>query len=182
MATFNVPSREEVSVSNQEIFDQLKGKLGFVPNILAAYAHSETALADFLAFQNRKSSLNNKEKEVINLIVSEVNTCNYCKAAHTAIGKMNGFTDEQILEIRSGAASFDPKLDALAKFVKDISVNRSKATPEVVDNFLAAGYTNESIVDTVIIIGEKTITNYLFGAVGFEIDFPAAPELELAKA
>jgi AhpD family alkylhydroperoxidase len=89
-----------------------------VPNLWAAIAHSEHGLATYFALTTAKSSLKVKEEEVINLVVSQVNTCDYCLAAHTVPGKMNGFTDEQILEIRQGRASFDPKLDALARFGK----------------------------------------------------------------
>ncbi len=118
MKTFQVPTREQVSPNNQAIFDNLQKGLGFVPNLYATFAYSETALGDYLTLQNRKSSLKAKEREVINLVMSQVNDCLYCLSAHTALGKMNGFTDAQILEIRSGAASFDTKIDALAKFVK----------------------------------------------------------------
>ncbi len=182
MATFNVPTREEVSENNQVIFDNLQKGLGFVPNLYATYAYSETALGDYLALQNRKSTLKAKEREVINLVVSQVNECAYCLAAHTALGKMNGFTDEQILEIRSGQASFDAKLDALAKFVKDITINRSKPSQEAVDNFLAAGYDKANLVDTIIVIGDKIISNFIHGTTQVPVDFPAAPALEEATA
>ena len=178
MANFSVPTREEVSTKNQEIFDNLQKQVGFVPNLYATYAHSETALGDYLAFSGRKTSLSAKEKEIINLVVSEVNGCAYCLAAHTAIGKMNGFNDDQILEIRTGSASFNEKFDALAKFVKNISVNRSHPDAQVVDNFLAAGYTNENLIDAIVVIGDKTISNYIHGATQIPVDFPAAPELE----
>ncbi|TRX58772.1 carboxymuconolactone decarboxylase family protein [Fulvivirga sp. M361] len=180
MATFNVPTREEVSESNQAIFDNLQKGLGFVPNLFATFAHSDTALGDYLTFQNRKSSLSAKEREVINLVVSQVNECAYCLAAHTALGKMNGFSDDQILEIRSGEASFDAKLDALAKFVKDITINRSKPDQGTVDNFLAAGYTKENLVDAIIVIGDKVVSNFLHGATQIPVDFPAAPALSEA--
>ena len=107
MSTFNVPKREEVSSKNQAIFDQLEKSVGFVPNLYAAYAHSENALANYLALSGAKTSLTAKQKEVVNLAVSEVNECIYCLSAHTAIAKMNGFTEDQILELRGGQASFD---------------------------------------------------------------------------
>ncbi|MBV6645684.1 MAG: carboxymuconolactone decarboxylase family protein [Cyclobacteriaceae bacterium] len=182
MSTFNVPTRDEVSEANQAIFDNLQKGLGFVPNLYATYAYSDTALGDYLALQNRKSSLKAKEREIINLVVSQINECAYCLAAHTALGKMNGFTDDQILEIRSGEASFDAKFDALAKFVKDITINRSKPSAEVVDNFFAAGYTKENLVDTIVVIGDKMISNFLHGATQIPVDFPAAPELEEVAA
>ena len=48
------------------------------------------------------SSFTAKEREAINLIVSQVNQCDYCFAAHTTIAKMRGFTEEDTLEIRKG--------------------------------------------------------------------------------
>ncbi|MEM6360576.1 MAG: carboxymuconolactone decarboxylase family protein [Bacteroidota bacterium] len=180
MATFNVPTRDEVSENNQVIFDNLQKGLGFVPNLYATYTYSDTALGDYLALQNRKSSLKAKEREIINLVVSQVNECAYCLAAHTALGKMNGFSDEQILELRTGEASFDTKFDALAKFVKDITINRSKPSSAVVDNLLAAGYNKENLVDIIVVIGDKIISNFIHGATQIPVDFPAAPALEEA--
>ena len=177
---FQVPKKEEVSITNQAIFDKLEQGLGFVPNLYATYAHSETALQDYLALQNRKSSLKAKEREVINLVVSQVNECEYCLAAHTALGKMNGFTDEQILEIRTGSVSFDQKLNALANFTKEATINRSKPSLAAIQQFLEAGYTQEQLVDTIIIIGDKMISNFIHGTFKSPIDFPLAPALEVA--
>jgi len=182
MTNFKVPTRDEVSESNQAIFDKLKGQLGFVPNLYAYYAKNETALADLLAFQGRKTTLSNKEKEVVNLVTSQINGCDYCKAAHTAIGKMNGFNDEQVLEIRSGNISFDSKFDALAKFTTSVVESRGKASTEAKEAFFAAGYTEPNLIDVVVLIGDKIISNYLHNITQFEVDFPAAPVLETANA
>ena len=175
MTTINVPTREEVSPANQAIFDQLKASLGMVPNLYATLAHSETALGSYLALQNAKSSITGKAREVVNLVVSQVNECVYCLAAHTVIGKMHGFTDEQILEIRGGTAGFDAKLDALARLVTSITVNHGHPEPAIVDAFFAAGWTKANLVDAIVTIGDKTVTNYLHGATRVPVDFPAAP-------
>ncbi|KAB2809917.1 carboxymuconolactone decarboxylase family protein [Phaeocystidibacter luteus] len=180
MATFNVPTREEVSENNQAIFDKLQGMLGMVPNLYAFYAHSENALGDILGLQNRKTSLNNKEKEVVNLVTSQVNGCRYCQSAHTAVGKMNGFTDDQILEIRSGRASFNEKLDALARFTQSWVENRGRASEASVNALLESGYSQESLVDIALVIADKTVSNFIHNLAQFEIDFPVAPELEAA--
>ncbi len=182
MSTFNVPKREEVSANNQAIFDNLENALGFVPNLYATYAHSENALQNYLNLSNAKTSLNAKQKEVINLAVSEVNSCQYCLAAHTAIGKMNGFTDEQILELRGGQASFDTKLNALAGLAKNITENRGAASETVVSNFLNEGWTKENLIDTIVLVGDKTISNYLHKTTDVPVDFPAVPALNLVGA
>ncbi len=180
MKNFPIPTKEQVSPANQTIFDNLKGMVGFVPNLYAIFAHSDTALSDYLALQNRKSSIRAKEREVINLVVSQVNNCSYCLSAHTQFAKINGFSDEQILDIRRANISFDSKLDALAKLVKSSTENRGHASAEVLENFFAAGYTEANLIDVVIIIGDKIITNYLHALTDIPVDWPLAPELEAA--
>lgn len=178
MQTVTIPTVTTVSDHNKNLFGALQKSLGFVPNLYAYFANSETALGDYLALQNRKSTLRNKEREVINLVTSQINGCRYCQSAHTVIGKMNGFTEEQILELRTGHASFDAKLDALAKFTASVVKNRGRATQEIKDQFFAAGYTEAHLVDAVIIIGDKIISNYIHNLTEFTIDFPLAVELE----
>ncbi|GMN09641.1 carboxymuconolactone decarboxylase family protein [Croceitalea sp. MTPC9] len=180
MSTFNVPKREEVSSNNQVIFDNLEKAVGFVPNLFATYAHSENALGNYLNLSNAKTSLKAKEKEVVNLVVSEVNNCLYCLSAHTAIGKMNGFTHEQILELRSGNAPFDKRLDALAKLAKNITENRGATDTEVLENFFEAGWTKENLIDTIVLVGDKTISNYINNTTEIPVDFPVAQPLEVA--
>jgi uncharacterized peroxidase-related enzyme len=182
MSTINVPKREEVSAANQAIFDNLEKAVGFVPNLFATYAHSENALGNYLALSNGKTSLKAKEKEVVNLAVSQVNNCIYCLSAHTAIGKMNGFTDEQILELRTGKASFDEKLDALANLAKNITENRGATDEEALGRFFAAGWTKENLIDTIVLVGDKTISNYLHSTTKVPVDFPVAQPLEIVEA
>lgn len=180
MSTFNVPTRNEVSENNQAIFDQLEKGLGFVPNLFATYAHSTTALENYLNFSNAKTSLKAKEKEVVNLAVSQVNECIYCLSAHTAIAKLNGFTENQILELRAGEASFDNKLDALARLARNITENRGRTSEDVLENFFAQGYTKANLVDVISLVGDKTISNYLHSTTQVPVDFPLAQPLERA--
>ncbi len=182
MTTITVPAREDVSPANQERFDALNGQLGFVPNLYATLAHSENALGTYLTLQSAKSSINAKAREVVNLVGSQVNACEYCLAAHTALGKMNGFSDDQILDIRRGVAPFDAKLDALARFTRSAAVNRGHTDQGAIDAFFAAGWTEENLVDVIVTIGDKIITNYLHATTKVPVDFPAAPALETAVA
>lgn len=177
MTHFNVPTKEEVSANNQEIFDNLKKAIGFVPNLYAAMAYSDTALDSYLQFQNRKSSLSNKEKEVISLVVSQANECIYCQSAHTAISKMNGFTDEQIIELRKGFFTSDEKFDALAKLAKAITLNKGKIDDATLEAFFNAGYSKGTLVDVILAIGDKIIMNYLHNLTQVEVDFPLAEKL-----
>ncbi|NRB60730.1 MAG: carboxymuconolactone decarboxylase family protein [Winogradskyella sp.] len=180
MSTFNVPTRDEVNENNQAIFDNLKSKLGFVPNLYATYAHSDTALENYLSFSSAKTSLSAKEKEVVNLAVSQVNDCIYCLSAHTAIGKMNGFNDNEILEFRAGYSSSNDKLDALAKLAKNVTENRGRTDASVIENFFNSGYNKGNLIDVISLVGDKTISNYIHSTTQIPVDFPLAQQLETA--
>lgn len=174
---FSVPTKENVTENNQAIFENLNKQIGFVPNLYAYFAKNDTALGDYLTLQNRKTTLKAKEKEVVNLVTSQINGCRYCQSAHTALGKMNGFTDEQILDIRRGNATFDTKLNALATFTAAVVENKGKVSINEKENFFTAGYNEKNMIDVVILVGDKIMSNYIHNLTGFDIDFPIAEEL-----
>ena len=176
MKKFTVPTREEVSENNQAIFDNLKKALGFVPNLYATIAHSKNGLERFLAYQNAKTSLNNKEKEAVNLVVSQVNGCVYCQSAHLVLGKMNGFSDEQLLDIRK-EKSTDLKLNALVQLAGEIAKTKGNANPNLVDAFYENGYNDENLVDLMLLISDKTAMNFLHNLTQIPVDFPVAEAL-----
>ncbi|MBB3701005.1 carboxymuconolactone decarboxylase family protein [Flammeovirga yaeyamensis] len=177
MSQFTVPSIDQVSAQNQEIFGQLKEKLSFVPNIYAYIGKHDTGLGDFLAFGNRKSTLSNREKEIVNLSVSELNGCEYCLSAHTAISKMNGFSEAEIIQIRSGNIQFDDKLKALGTFVKSVAENSGKVDEATKNAFFNAGYNEQDLIDVVLSIAEISVTNYIHNLTKIAVDFPLAQPL-----
>jgi len=177
MKTITVPTYEQSSTANRALMDNLKKALTFVPNLYATFTYSETALGTYLTLQNAKSSLSAKAREVINLAVSEVNACRYCLAAHTMVGKMVGFTDAQVIEIRAGTAAFDPRLDALARLVRNVVMTRGHTDKTVLQGFFDAGWNEGNLVDVMMVIGDKIISNYLHSTTEIPVDFPAAPAL-----
>lgn len=174
---FNIPTREEVSEDNKLHFDKLKSALGFVPNLYATFAHSENALADYVRLQDRKTSLSFKEKEIVNLVVSQVNDCTYCLAAHTLLAQKAGFTAMQTLAIRRGHLPDDSKLDALVRFCRSVTENRGHVSEEDRSSIFDAGYTERHVVDILMLIGDRTITNYLHNVSNVPVDFPIAPAI-----
>lgn len=176
MQKFSVPARGEVSANNQGIFDNLQKAIGFVPNLYAIMAWSENALGRYLSFQGGKTSLSNKEKEAVNLVVSQVNDCRYCQSAHTTIGKMNGFSDEELINIRKGQST-DLKLNTLVALAKEITETKGRVADATLTKLFNAGYTKEHLVDTVMLVSDKIAMNYLHNLTQIPIDFPIATEL-----
>lgn len=146
-----IPTDNDVSPSNAAIFQNLRKKIGFVPNMYAMMGYSKNGLATFLNSQDAKTTLTNKEKEAVSLVVSQVNECEYCQSAHTYLGKHAGFTDEQMMEIRNGSASFNPNLDSMIALAHSMAENRGHVDQTLLDKFFSEGYTKETLVDLIIL-------------------------------
>lgn len=177
MKPFKIPSRNQVSPENQILFDSLANSAGHVPNLLAAMASSDTALKNYLALERGETSFDSRELEVINLVVSQVNNCLYCLSTHTMIAILNGFTHEQIKQIRIAEIPFDDKLDALAKAAKNITENKGKINEMVVRDFYRAGYNEGNLIDLAIAVGNRIMSNYTYALTEVPIDFPIAQEI-----
>lgn len=182
MNKLQVLTRDQAEPTVRAIFDDLKSKVGMVPNIYAVIGNSANALESYLAFSSAqaKGSFNAKEREAVSLAVSEFNGCTYCLAAHTAIAKMNGFTEEETLELRAGSAR-DPKLGALTRLAISLVKNRGKANSDFVTDFFAAGYTESALVDLIALVTERNFANYIGRLSGVPVDFPKAIPLEGAQ-
>ena len=175
---FEIKKREDVPPLVQAVFDSATKQLGFIPNMYGVIANSEIALPRYVRAEFDRTSLSTKEQEVINLVVSQVNACLYCISFHNSYLLKLGFTEVQLMEIRKGSAGFNPRLNALVTFAKRITEDRGHIQPDDLDIFIAAGYSKASVIDTILLINLRGVTNYVHAALGeFEIDFPLAPPL-----
>ncbi|MEJ7830490.1 MAG: carboxymuconolactone decarboxylase family protein, partial [Segetibacter sp.] len=93
-------------------------------------------------------------------------------------GEMNGFSKDQMLEIRSGSACFDSRLNALASITKEITAGKGHATDEAVQNFFDAGYTKGALIELLQLVAVMIVTNYLHNLTKVPIDFALAPPLK----
>ena len=85
----------ELSPEMQAYFAKCDEKIGFVPNVLAAYAHDNAKLEAFAAMYNdlmlAPSGLSKLEREMIAVVVSSQNRCYYCLTAHgAAVRQLSG--------------------------------------------------------------------------------------------
>lgn len=184
MANIQVPTRDQVDAKAQGIFDVLQKQLGTVPNLYATIGYSSDTLDTFLGFSGKigKGTFSNKEVEAIKLAVSEANACQYCLAAHTALAKMNGFTEEETFQLRTATIE-DERLQAITKAAREIAQHAGKASAETLDNFFAQGFDEKGLIDLIGVVTAVTFTNYVHGSTKIPVDFPAAkPVGELANA
>ncbi len=179
MRTFNVPTRDEVSAEAQGIFDNLQKQVGMVPNLYATIGYSGNALGSYLAFQGAqaKGAFNAKEREAVFLAVSQVNGCAYCLAAHTALGKMNGFNEEETIELRQGRSTND-RLNVIVALAKNIAENKGRASENLVEDFFAFGFDNAALIDLIALVADKTFANYVHNLTQITVDFPEVKSIE----
>lgn len=177
MNKVKIPAYEKMPDQNKRILDEIKMAFGFIPNVFAYMAYSPVALKSYLHYTREKTCLTDQEAEAVFLVTSQVNACDYCLSAHSVLAKAAGLTDEQILELRQGQASFNKKMDALVKLTQEIVLHRGKVGAEYLAGFCAVGYTNQHLVDVVLLISQVTVTNYVNNITHNAIDFPEAPPI-----
>jgi AhpD family alkylhydroperoxidase len=119
---------------------------------------------------------NGLPKEVIALAIAQVNGCNYCLAAHTAVAKMRGASEAETLNFRRGTSS-DKKLAALAALAQEITESRGHPSQQAVEQFFAVGYDRAALVELIGLVALNVWNNYTNHMAQTPVDFPPAPEL-----
>lgn len=157
------------------LLDAVEKKLGKVPNMLRTMANSPAVLEAYVGFSNTltKGSLSTRLREQIALAVGEANNCQYCLAAHTALGSMAGLKAEEIDASRRGESA-DPKTAAALAFARTLVRQRGNVNDFDVQGLRSAGFDDVAIAEVVASVALNLFTNYFNHVAETEIDFPAA--------
>lgn len=169
---------ENATGERAEIYSAIKGQLGGVPNLFRSIGESPRALKTFLGIGAglKGGLLSGQEQNSIALAVAQLNGCDYCLAAHTALGKLGGHKEEEIIKNRKGQSG-DLKRDALMRLVSELVAEKGRTSEQTYKNFLAAGYTEAHFPEVLLSIVQNVYTNYFNNFNGTEVDFPLAPNL-----
>jgi uncharacterized peroxidase-related enzyme len=137
-------------------------RLGFLPNVLRLLSNSPAAFKSYqtLTQQFEASSLSTTERHVVLLTASRANGCDYCVAAHSVIADNAGAPAEVVDAIREHRPIDDPKLEALSRFTTRMVDTRGWVEQGDVDAFLGAGFTEAQVLDVLLGITMKTLSNY----------------------
>lgn len=164
MNTLKPLTVETAPQGSQETLKAIQKGFGFIPNLMATFAHSPAVLNGYMGLDAawETSSLSPKERHVILLATSVENRCKYCTAAHSTILKGMLKVDAEIVKsIRNQSALSDPKLNALVKFTREIVSERGMVSEHTKENFLKAGFKAEAMMEVLVGVALKTISNYL---------------------
>ena len=158
---------------SQELLASVKKMLGSTPNIFTTMAHSSATLGFFVGALGvmGNSKLSGSLREQIAVAVAGANSCDYCASAHTALGKMNKVS-EQELAANLQAKSSDAKIQAALTFARKIVALRGHVTDADVTAIRVAGFSESEVVDIVTVVGINIFTNYFNHVAGTAVDFP----------
>ena len=152
------------SAKGAPLLDSAQKKLGFVPNMYGAMVNSPGLLETYqLGYERFRSDsgFTPVEQEVVFLTISFENGCDYCMAAHSVLAdKFSGVPTEVTDAIRAGTAIPDGKLAALAGFTRHLLQTRGRPTAETARVFIGAGFTERQILEVILAIAVKTLSNY----------------------
>jgi uncharacterized peroxidase-related enzyme len=163
MSQFHIHSISTAPAAAQPLLEGSLKKYGFVPNLHGGLAEAPAALQAYIELTALfdKTSLSPTERQVVLLAASVENNCTYCVAAHSTIAKQMVKTDAANVEaLRKQQSLSDPKLDALAAFTRAVVKQRGRVCGKTLDNFITAGYSRAQVLEVVLGVAFKTLSNY----------------------
>ncbi len=162
MNTFTIHDTETAPIASKPFIERAQQKYGMVPNLIGLLAEAPVAVEAYqtLAGLFTQSSFTPTERNIVWLTNNYENECEYCMAAHTGIAKSEKVDDAVIEALRNGQLLADPRLQALRQFTTALVVNRGWVGGDEVDAFLAAGYTKQNVLELLVGIAHKVISNY----------------------
>lgn len=162
MTDFTAYTVDTAPAAARPIFEGVKAAFGFVPNLQSYMAESPELLAGYTALWDlfSKTSLTAHEQQVVYLTANFENECHYCMAGHTTLAKMQKMDAGVIAALRAGTPLPDARLEALHRFATLVVRNRGWVDTAEVDAFLAAGFTRQNVLEVVLGVATKVMSNY----------------------
>lgn len=164
-AQLGLPPRDQHDPNPRiaDMLSQARASIGMIPNMYANMANApgllEAYTSGYAAFR-AESGFDATEQELIFLVISERNSCEYCMAAHSIVADLSKVPTTVTDAIRNGGSLEDPRLSALATFTRAMFETRGRPSQSDFDAFIAAGYTEQHVLYLVLALAVKTISNY----------------------
>lgn len=167
--------KSQASPKSQPIMAELESKKMLL-NIFRGMANSPAVLDSYLKFSGalRDGKLDGKTREAIALVVSQANRCDYCLAAHTALGKNAGLDDRAIHDARLGRSS-DRKTGAAIALAQKVLSSNGKISDADAGAARSGGLDDGEIAEVVANVVLTLFTNYFNLVNQTEVDFPKVP-------
>ena len=162
MSQFNVHSKETAPAESAELLATAEKAYGFIPNLLGVMSESPATIKAYMTIGKifDESSFSATERQLVILTASRLNECDYCVAAHSVIADMQNVPADVIDAIRNDQPIADDKLEALRTFTTAVVEKRGWASGDDIVAFQAAGYNKAQILEVILGLSFKTLSNY----------------------
>ena len=159
-----------LDADNAAYFAKCREKLGFVPNVLEAYAFDNAKLRAFILMADDlmlgDSGLSKLEREMIAVAVSSVNHCHYCLTSHGAAVRQRGDDPElgELMVQNYRAADLPPRQKAMLDFAVRLTEQVDKIEEAVRQGLRKSGFTDREIWDIAAVAAFYNMTNRMAAA------------------
>ncbi len=156
--------KESANDEVKELMFNVESQFGFIPNLIKVFATSPATLKAYLTLGSllEETLFTAEEQQIILLTVSRDNRHDYCMAVHSMISaKIIQMDFEKLNAIRQGKPVDDEKHRALIEFTETVVNERGYADQNVVKKFIAAGYSDQHVLEVILGVTMKTLSNYI---------------------
>lgn len=163
---------EDTLGKTRDQLDSINRSMKTVPNIFKVAAKAPAVLEGLLAFSRslKACKLSAKEREQIAIVVAEINSCNYCLAAHSTLGKMAGMNEKEIVNTLTGQGL--PERESLIiSFAKAVVERRGQVSSTDYEQLMRSSVTEEEALEIVAVVVENIFTNYINNVAKTPLDF-----------
>src|SRR3954447_21725780 len=174
MAYLNSPPFEE---SDFPVFTAIRQQFGFLPNFYPAQVarpdlvDAEIKLMESILFH--ESALSRQQKEYIFLVCSAANLSTYCVTAHCEIVRLLGIQgpEPEQIAVDFTVADIPVAMKALLAFAAKLTNSPTRFGSQDVETLRTYGYTDQQIMETVVMVGLAKFANYIAFGLGTLPDF-----------
>ncbi len=172
--TFTLHTAETASPEGARELEQSLKAFGFVPNLHAVLVEAPQVLKAYKELHGLfiNSSFNNDELTVVWQAINIENECGYCVPAHTGIAHMMKVDKALIDALSAGIELPSAKLQALKDTTLALLRQRGHLEASQLEAFYAAGYRNQQVLEILLGIAQKTISNYTNHLANTPVDEP----------
>ena len=177
MTTFQLHDTETAPQDAKPILEGSQKSMGMIPNLHAVLAEAPQTLKAYGTLHElfTNTSLNNDEITVVWQTINVEHECHYCVPAHTAIAKQMGVSDDISQALRDETPLPDAKLEALRTFTKQMIAKRGKLEQADLEAFHNAGYGQQQVLEGILGLAQKTISNCANHLAETPVDGPFQP-------
>lgn len=172
MTTLTPQTIESAPQGAKATLQAIQKRHGFIPNLLATFANSPALLKGYLALDTawQKSSFSALERQLIFLAASVEHRCRYCVATHATALKELKVSPQCIQAVRNRGSLGNQRLDALVTLTREVVLERGLVAPNTRQKFLAAGFNEVALMEVLIGVALKVMSNYLDNLAPIAID------------